>query len=167
MQKKIAIRLSGSGHLFEKSCQLFEWLKLSVQNKIVLCWNSSGYLSEKNCRPFEQLGLSVRKKLAVIQKLDPAICLKKNLARFPSQNNFLASHLCRMICYSPGILEWSHYELCLQTYHEQSHLFFYPCLICFVIHSATPFRTAWLPLPHLFACHVFVYRALFKRNIFE
>lgn len=117
-KKKIAIRLSGSGHLFEKNCQLFEWLDLSVQNKIVLCWNSSGYLFEKNCQPFEQLGLSVRKKLATVQKLDPAICLKKNLGRFPSQNNFLTSHLCRMICYSPGNLEWSYYELCLQTYHE-------------------------------------------------
>ena len=117
MQKKIAIHLSGLGHLFEKNCQLFEWLELSVQNKIALCWNSSGYLFEKNCQPFKQLGLSVRKKLATVQKLDPAICLKKNFG-FPSQNNFLTSHLCRMICYSPGIIEWSHYELCLQTYHE-------------------------------------------------
>ena len=135
----------------KKNCFLLEQLRLSI---------------EKNCQPFEQLGLFVRKILATIQKLDPAICLKKNFAGFPFQNNFLTSHLCQMICYSSGILEWSRYELCLQTYHEQSQFFFCPYLICFVIHSAIPFRTAWLPRPHLFACRVFVYRTLFIRNIF-
>ena len=87
----------------KKNCFLLEQLRLSV---------------EKNCQPFEQLGLFVREKLATVQKLDPAICLKKNFAGFPFQNNFLTSYLCQMICYSPCILEWSHYELCLQMYHE-------------------------------------------------
>ena len=44
---------------------------------------------------------------------------------------------------------------------------FLPLPHLFVIHSAIPFRTAWLPRPHLLACCVFVYRALFIRNIFE
>ena len=44
---------------------------------------------------------------------------------------------------------------------------FLPLPHLFVIHSAIPFRTAWLPRPHLLACRVFVYRALFIRNIFE
>ena len=87
----------------KKHCFLLEQLRLSV---------------EKNCQPLEQLGLFVRKKLATVQKLDPAICLKKNFAGFPFQNNFLTSYLCQMICYSPCILEWSFYKLCLQTYHE-------------------------------------------------
>ena len=66
-KKKIVICLSGSGYLFNKNCQLFEWLKLSVQKKIVFCWNnsgyplkktvshsnSSGYLFEKNWQPFK------------------------------------------------------------------------------------------------------------------
>ena len=116
-KKKIVIRLSGSGYLFKKNCQLFEWLELYVQKNCFLL-EQLRLSVEKNCQPFEQLGLFVRKKLATIQKLDPAICLKKNFAGFPFQNNFLTSHLCQMICYSPGILEWSRYELCLQTYHE-------------------------------------------------
>ena len=116
-KKKIVICLSGSGYLFKKivsclngssclckkKCFLLEQLRLSV---------------EKNCQPFELLGLFVRKKLAAVQKLDPAICLKKNFAGFPFQNNFLTSYLCQMICYSPCILECSRYELCLQMYHE-------------------------------------------------
>ena len=44
---------------------------------------------------------------------------------------------------------------------------FLPLPHLFVIHSAIPFRTAWLPCLHLLACRVFVYRALFIRNIFE
>ena len=101
--KKIVSCLNGSSCLCKKNCFLLEQLRLSV---------------EKNCQPFEQLGLFVREKLATVQKLDPAICLKKNFAGFPFQNNFLTSYLCQMICYSPCILEWSHYELCLQMYHE-------------------------------------------------
>lgn len=117
-KKKIVICLSGSGYLFKKNCQLFEWLELSVQKKNCFLLEQLRLSVEKNCQPFEQLGLFVRKKLATIQKLDPAICLKKNFAGFPFQNNFLTSYLCQMICYSPCILEWSLYELCLQTYHE-------------------------------------------------
>lgn len=112
--KQIVSCLNGSSCLCKKNCFLLEQLRLSV---------------EKNCQPFEQLGLFVRKKLATIQKLDPAICLKKNFAGFPFQNNFLTSYLCQMICYSPCILEWSRYELCLQTYHEYSQFFFCPYLI--------------------------------------
>lgn len=41
-----------------------------------------------------------------------------------SQNNFVPSHLGRTICYSPGILEWSHYEVCLQMHHEKSRISF-------------------------------------------
>ena len=169
---------NGSGCPCKKNCHPFEWLGPDLlEKKIVSCLsgssypcktklfsvgtaqaiclkktvsrsNSSGYPFEKNWQPFKSQ-------------------IKKSLAGFPSQNNFLTSHLCQMICYSPGILEWSHYELCLQTYHEQPQLFFYPCLICFVIHSAIPFRRACLPLSHLFTCPAFVYRALFVRNIFE
>ena len=144
---RLGIRLNGSSYLLKKNgqpferlglsmqkknCHPFEWLGLSVQKKLSAVWMAQAVCAkkncflleqlrlsiEKNCQPFEQLGLFVRKILATIQKLDPAICLKKNFAGFPFQNNFLTSHLCQMICYSPGILEWSRYELCLQTYHE-------------------------------------------------
>ena len=148
LMQKMDSRLFAAHQLFKQIGYPFEWLKLSVKKKmvsrsngsscpckkkIVICLSGSRCLCkkkncflleqlrlsvEKNCQPFEQLGLFVRKKLATIQKLDPAICLKKNFAGFPFQNNFLTSHLCQMICYSPGILEWSRYELCLQTYHE-------------------------------------------------
>ena len=144
---RLGIRSNGSSYLLKKNGQPFERLQLSMQKKkIVICLSGSGYLFkkivsclngssclckrncflleqlrlsvEKNCQPFEQLGLFVREKLAAVQKLDPAICLKKNFAGFPFQNNFLTSYLCQMICYSPCLLEWSRYELCLQTYHE-------------------------------------------------
>ena len=129
---RLGIRSNGSSYLLKKNgqpferlqlsmqkknCQLFEWLELSVQKKCFLL-EQLRLSVEKNCQPFELLGLFVRKKLATVQKLDPAICLKKNFAGFPFQNNFLTSYLCQMICYSPCILEWSRYELCLQTYHE-------------------------------------------------
>ena len=117
-KKKIVICLSGSGYLFKKNCQLFEWLELSMRKNNCFLLEQLRLSVEKNCQPFEQLGLFVRKKLATVQKLDPAICLKKNFAGFPFQNNFLTSYLCQMICYSPCILEWSRYELCLETYHE-------------------------------------------------
>ena len=117
-KKKIVICLSGSGYPFKKNCQLFEWLELSVQKRNCFLLEQLRLSVEKNCQPFEQLRLFVRKKLATVQKLDPAICLKKNFAGFPFKNNFLTSYLCQMICYSPCILEWFRYELCLQTYHE-------------------------------------------------
>ena len=131
-KKWSAVRTAPAVHAKKENCHLFEWLGLSVQKKLSAVWMAQAVCAkkncflleqlrlsiEKNCQPFEQLGLFVRKILATIQKLDPAICLKKNFAGFPFQNNFLTSHLCQMICYSPGILEWSRYELCLQTYHE-------------------------------------------------
>ena len=145
--KQIGICSNGSSYLLKKNgqpferlqlsmqkknCHLFEWLGLSVQKKLSAVWMARAVCAKKklfsvgtaqairwkNCQPFEQLRLFVRKKLATVQKLDPAICLKKNFAGFPFQNNFLTSYLCQMICYSPCILEWSRYELCLQTYHE-------------------------------------------------
>ena len=103
-KKKIVICLSGLGYLFKKNCQLFEWLELSVQKKNCFLLEQLRLSVEKNCQPFEQLRLFVRKKLATVQKLDPAIFLKKNFAGFPFQNNFLTSYLCQMICYSPCIL---------------------------------------------------------------
>ena len=128
VKKKMVSRSNGSSC----PCHLFEWLGLSVQEKLSAVWVARAVCAkkncflleqlrlsiEKNCQPFEQLGLFVWKKLATVQKLDPAICLKKNFAGFPFQNNFLTSYLCQMICYSPCILEWSRYELCLQMYHE-------------------------------------------------
>ena len=127
-----AVRTAPAVHAKKESCHLFEWLGLSVQEKLSAVWMARAVCAkkhcflleqlrlsvEKNCQPFEQLGLFVRKKLATVQKLDPAICLKKNFAGFSFHNNFLTSYLCQMICYSPCILEWSRYELCLQTYHE-------------------------------------------------
>ena len=118
MQKKNCHLFEWLGLSVQKNCQLFEWLELSVQKKNCFLLEQLRLSVEKNCQPFEQLGLFVRKKLATVQKLDSAICLKKNFAGFPFQNNFLTSYLCQMICYSPCILEWSRYELCLQMYHE-------------------------------------------------
>ena len=95
-----------------------------------------GYLLKKNWHPFEQLGLSVRKKMSSIRtawaihlkkKLlivwaSEAICSKINFSQVSTQNNFVASHLCWTICYSPGILEWSCYKVCSQMHHEQSQI---------------------------------------------
>lgn len=131
-KKWSAVRTAPAVHAKKENCHLFEWLGLSVQKKLSAVWMAQAVCAknncflleqlrlsvEKNCQPFEQLGLFVWKKLATVQKLDPAICLKKNFAGFPFQNNFLTSYLCQMICYSPCILEWSHYQLCLQMYHE-------------------------------------------------
>ena len=146
-KKKIVICLSGSGYLFKKNCQLFEWLELSMRKNNCFLLEQLRLSVEKNCQPFEQLGLFVRKKLATVQKLDPAICLKKNFAGFSFQNNFFTSYLCQMICYSPCILEWSRYELCLETYHEQSQFFFCPYLI--FSSSIQPFHFERLGYPVL------------------
>ena len=128
-KKWSAVRTAPAVHAKKKLSSV--WVARAIcSKKIVSCLNGSSCLCKKQLfsvgtaqairwkKPFEQLGLFVRKKLATVQKLDPAICLKKNFAGFPFQNNFLTSYLCQMICYSPCILEWSRYELCLQTYHE-------------------------------------------------
>ena len=78
-KKKIAICSNGFGYLFEKKkCHLFEWLGLkkklsSVRTACAIRSNGYGY-------PFKRLKLSVQRQI---------------LAKFPSQNNFFASHLCR------------------------------------------------------------------------
>lgn len=132
-KKWSAVRTAPAVHAKKKLSSV--WVAWAIcSKKIVSCLNGSSCLCKKKlfsvgtAQAIRWKKLSairtawainlVREKLATVQKLDPAICLKKNFAGFPFQNNFLTSYLCQMICYSPCLLEWSRYELCLQTYHE-------------------------------------------------
>ena len=118
-KKKIVICLSGSGYLFKKIVSCLNGSSCLCKKKLFSVGTAQAIRWKKlsAIRTAWAINL-VREKLATVQKLDPAICLKKNFAGFPFQNNFLTSYLCQMICYSPCLLEWSRYELCLQTYHE-------------------------------------------------
>ena len=132
----LGIWLNGSSYLLKKwsavrMAQAAVWaVRVTCSKAIVSCLNSSRYPCKKNCFLLEQLRLSVWKKLSAVRtaraiyskkignlsKARSSYLIEEKFAGFPSQNNFLTSHLSRMICYSPGILEWSQCELCLQTY---------------------------------------------------
>ena len=165
-KKKIVICLSGSGYLFKKNCQLFEWLELSVQKKLFSVGTAQ----------------AIRwKKLSAIRTAW-AICSKKIGNRSKARSSYLfeeefcwvsiPEQLPHQLLVSNDLL-FSMYSwvVPLRTLFTNVSwivtVLFLPLPHLFVIHSAIPFRTAWLPCLHLLACRVFVYRALFIRNIFE
>ena len=165
-KKKIVICLSGLGYLFKKNCQLFEWLELSVQKKMFSVGTAQ----------------AIRwKKLSAIRTAR-AICSKKIGNRSKARSSYLfeeefcwvsiPEQLPHQLLVSNDLL-FSMYSwvVPLRTLFTNVSwivtVLFLPLPHLFVIHSAIPFRTAWLPRPHLLVCGVFVYRALFIRNIFE
>ena len=165
-KKKIVICLSGLGYLFKKNCQLFEWLELSVQKKMFSVGTAQ----------------AIRwKKLSAIRTAR-AICSKKigNCSKARSSYLFeeefcwvsIPEQLPHQLLVSNDLLfSMSSWVVPLRTLFTNVSwivtVLFLPLPHLFVIHSAIPFRTALLPRPHLLACCVFVYRALFIRNIFE
>ena len=137
----------------KKNCFLLEQLRLSV---------------EKNCQPFEQLGLLFcSKKIGNHSKARSSYLFEEEFCwvSIPEQlpHQLLVSNDLLFSMYS--------WVVPLRTLFTNVSwivtVLFLPLPHLFVIHSAIPFRTAWLPHPHLLACCVFVYRALFIRNIFE
>lgn len=193
---RLGIRSNGSSYLLKKNGQPFERLQLSMQKKIVICLSGSGYLFKKNCQLFEWLELSVQKKkmfsvgtaqairwkkLSAIRTAR-AICSKKIGNRSKARSSYLfqeefcwvsiPEQLPHQLLVSNDLL-FSMYSwvVPLRTLFTNVSwivtVLFLPLPHLFVIHSAIPFRTAWLPCLHLLACRVFVYRALFIRNIFE
>ena len=193
---RLGIRSNGSSYLLKKNGQPFERLQLSMQKKIVICLSGSGYLFKKHCQLFEWLELSVQKKkmfsvgtaqairwkkLSAIRTAR-AICSKKIGSRSKARSSYLfqeefcwvsiPEQLPHQLLVSNDLL-FSMYSwvVPLRTLFTNVSwivtVLFLPLPHLFVIHSAIPFRTAWLPCLHLLACRVFVYRALFIRNIFE
>ena len=193
---RLGIRSNGSSYLLKKNGQPFERLQLSMQKKIVICLSGSGYLFKKHCQLFEWLELSVQKKkmfsvgtaqairwkkLSAIRTAR-AICSKKIGNRSKARSSYLfqeefcwvsiPEQLPHQLLVSNDLL-FSMYSwvVPLRTLFTNVSwivtVLFLPLPHLFVIHSAIPFRTAWLPCLHLLACRVFVYRALFIRNIFE
>lgn len=137
----------------KKNCFLLEQLRLSV---------------EKNCQPFEQLGLLFcSKKIGNHSKARSSYLFEEEFCwvSIPEQlpHQLLVSNDLLFSMYS--------WVVPLRTLFTNVSwivtVLFLPLPHLFVIHSAIPFRMAWLPCPHLLACRVFVYRALFIRNIFE
>ena len=193
---RLGIRSNGSSYLLKKNGQPFERLQLSMQKKIVICLSGSGYLFKKHCQLFEWLELSVQKKkmfsvgtaqaihwkkLSAIRTAR-AICSKKIGNRSKARSSYLfqeefcwvsiPEQLPHQLLVSNDLL-FSMYSwvVPLRTLFTNVSwivtVLFLPLPHLFVIHSAIPFRTAWLPRPHLLACRVFVYRVLFITNIFE
>ena len=179
---RLGIRSNGSSYLLKKNGQPFERLQLSMQ--------------KKNCHLFEWLEVSVQKKklfsvgtaqairwkkLSAIRTAR-AICSKKIGNRSKARSSYLfeeefcwvsiPEQLPHQLLVSNDLL-FSMYSwvVPLRTLFTNVSwivtVLFLPLPHLFVIHSAIPFRTAWLPRPHLLASRVFVYRALFIRNVFE
>lgn len=189
-------RLYAAHQLFKQIGYLFEWLKLSVKKNGQPFERLQLSMQKKNCHLFEWLGLSVQKKLSAVwmtravcakKKLfsvgtAQAICSKKIGNRSKARSSYLfeeefcwvsiPEQLPHQLLVSNDLL-FSMYSwvVPLRTLFTNVSwivtVLFLPLPHLFVIHSAIPFRTAWLPRPHLLACRVFVYRALFIRNIFE
>ena len=165
-KKKIAICLSGSGYLFKK---------------IVSCLNGSSCLCKKTLFSVGTAQAIRWKKLSAIRTAR-AICSKKIGNRSKARSSYLfeeefcwvsiPEQLPHQLLVSNDLL-FSMYSwvVLLQTLFTNVSwivtVLFLPLPHLFVIHSAIPFRTAWLPRPHLLACRMFVYCALFIRNIFE
>ena len=171
---RLGIRSNGSSYLLKKNGQPFEQLQLSMQ--------------KKNCHLFEWLELSVQKAQAIRwKKLSAirtarAICSKKIGSRSKARSSYLfEEEFCwvsipeqlphQLLVSNDLLFSMSSWVVPLRTLFTNVSwivtVLFLPLPHLFVIHSAIPFRTAWLPRPHLLACRVFVYRALFIRNIFE
>ena len=134
--------------------------------KNVFCWNSSGYplkrtVSHSNCSGylFEKIGN--RSKARSSYLFEEEFCWVSIPEQLPHQ----------LLVSNDLLFSMSSWVVPLRTLFTNVSwivtVLFLPLPHLFVIHSAIPFRTAWLPRPHLLACHVFVYRALFIRNIFE
>ena len=171
---RLGVRSNGSSYLLKKNGQPFKQLQLSMQ--------------KKNCHLFEWLELSVQKAQAIRwKKLSAirtarAICSKKIGSRSKARSSHLfeeefcwvsiPEQLPHQLLVSNDLL-FSMYSwvVPLRTLFTNVSwivtVLFLPLPHLFVIHSAIPFRTAWLPRPHLLASRVFVYRALFIRNVFE
>ena len=171
---RLGIRSNGSSYLLKKNGQPFEQLQLSMQ--------------KKNCHLFEWLELSVQKAQAIRwKKLSAirtarAICSKKIGSRSKARSSYLfEEEFCwvsipeqlphQLLVSNDLLFSMSSWVVPLRTLFTNVSwivtVLFLPLPHLFVIHSAIPFRTAWLPCLHLLACRVFVYRALFIRNIFE
>lgn len=171
---RLGIRSNGLSYLLKKNGQPFERLQLSMQ--------------KKNCHLFEWLELSVQKAQAIRwKKLSAirtarAICSKKIGSRSKARSSYLfEEEFCwvsipeqlphQLLVSNDLLFSMSSWVVPLRTLFTNVSwivtVLFLPLPHLFVIHSAIPFRTAWLPCLHLLACRVFVYRALFIRNIFE
>ena len=179
-KKWSAVRTAPAVHAKKENCHLFEWLGLSVQKKLSAVWMAQAVCAknncflleqlrlsvEKNCQPFEQLGLFVRKKIGSRSKARSSYLFEEEFCwvSIPEQlpHQLLVSNDLLFSMYS--------WVVPLPTLFTNVSwivtVLFLPLPHLFVIHSAIPFRMAWLPCPHLLACRVFVYRALFIRNIF-
>ena len=179
---RLGIRSNGLSYLLKKNGQPFERLQLSMQ--------------KKNCHLFEWLEVSVQKKklfsvgtaqairwkkLSAIRTAR-AICSKKIGNRSKARSSYLfEEEFCwvsipeqlphQLLVSNDLLFSMSSWVVPLRTLFTNVSwivtVLFLPLPHLFVIHSAIPFRTAWLPCLHLLACRVFVYRALFIRNIFE
>lgn len=165
----------------KKNCHLFEWLGLSVQKKLSAVWMARAVCAKKNCFLLEQLRLSVEKNCQPFEQLGLLFCSKKIGNHSKARSSYLfeeefcwvsiPEQLPHQLLVSNDLL-FSMYSwvVPLRTLFTNVSwiitVLFLPLPHLFVIHSAIPFRTAWLPRPHLLACCVFVYRALFIRNIF-
>ena len=165
-KKKIFICLSGSGYLFKKNCQLFEWLELSVQKKLfsvgtaqAIHWKKLSAI--RTARAICSKKIGNRSKARSSYLFEEEFCWVSIPEQLPHQ--LLVSNDLLFSMYSWVVPLWTLFT----NVSWIVTVLFLPLPHLFVIHSAIPFRTAWLPRPHLLACRVFVYRALFIRNIFE
>ena len=165
----------------KKNCHLFEWLGLSVQKKLSAVWMARAVCAKTKLFSVGTAQAIRWKKLSAIQTAQ-AICSKKIGNRSKARSSYLfeeeffwvsiPEQLPHQLLVSNDLL-FSMYSwvVPLRTLFTNVSwivtVLFLPLPHLFVIHSAIPFRTAWLPRPHLLACRVFVYRALFIRNIFE
>lgn len=158
------------------------WVARAVcSKKIVSCLNGSSCLCKKTLFSVGTAQAIRWKKLSAIRTAR-AICSKKIGNRSKARSSYLfeeefcwvsiPEQLPHQLLVSNDLL-FSMYSwvVPLRTLFTNVSwivtVLFLPLPHLFVIHSAIPFRTAWLPRPHLLACRVFVYRALFIRNIFE
>ena len=165
----------------KKNCHLFEWLGLSVKKKLSAVWMARAVCAKKKLFSVGTAQAIRWKKLSAIRTAQ-AICSKKIGNRSKARSSYLfeeefcwvsiPEQLPHQLLVSNDLL-FSMYSwvVPLRTLFTNVSwivtVLFLPLPHLFVIHSAIPFRTAWLPCPHLLACRVFVYRALFIRNIFE
>ena len=193
---RLGIRSNGSSYLLKKNgqpferlqlsmqkknCHLFEWLGLSVQKKLSAVWMARAVCAKKKLFSVGTAQAIRWKKLSAIRTAR-AICSKKIGNRSKARSSYLfeeefcwvsiPEQLPHQLLVSNDLL-FSMYSwvVLLQTLFTNVSwivtVLFLPLPHLFVIHSAIPFRTAWLPRPHLLACRMFVYCALFIRNIFE
>ena len=147
--------------------------------KIVSCLNGSSCLCKKQLFSVGTAQAIRWKKLSAIRTAR-AICLKKIGNRSKGRSSylfeeefcwvFIPEQLPHQLLVSNDLLfSMSSWVVPLRSLFTNVSwivtVLFLPLPHLFVIHSAIPFRTAWLPRPHLLACCVFVYRALFIRNI--